>query len=272
MPIRAATADDLTAVSTLLSVRPEYVRADWELPSFDLAHDAWVAEEAGRVSGYAAVMAGQRLVHEAEEPGVGDALLVLAAERARERGFAVIRLTVEAENELVRRHPFELESETLAMWRRLDSPVPEPDWPPGIAVRTFEPADAKAVHAMLDEAYRAWDSHYVPLAHEDWLRWMTGDIDFDPTVWWLAERDGEPAGCALHWRTGWLKDLAVRPSERRRGLGGALVLHGLAEFAKRGVERVGLKVDAANPTGAVRLYERLGFVVDRREATWALSL
>ena len=158
------------------------------------------------------------------------------------------------------------------MWRSLDDPVPEPEWPPRIAVRTFEPADAEAVHAMLDEAYRAWDGQYVPLAHDDWLRWMTGDIDFDPTVWWLAERDGELVGCALHWRTGWLKDLAVRPSERGRGLGGALVLTGLAEFARRGVGRVGLKVDAANPTGAIRLYERLGFVLDRREATWALSL
>src|SRR4051812_17154665 len=101
---------------------------------------------------------------------------------------------------------------------------------------------------------------------------MTGDTDFDPTVWWLAERDGELVGCALHWRTGWLKDLAVGESERGRGLAAALVLHGLTEFARRGVKRVGLKVDAANPTGAVRLYERLGFRIERREAVWALSL
>ena len=65
---------------------------------------------------------------------------------------------------------------------------------------TAEPADAKAVHALLDEAYRAWDSRYVPLAHDDWLRWMTGDIDFDPTVWWLAERDGELAASLLERR------------------------------------------------------------------------
>jgi hypothetical protein len=33
-----------------------------------------------------------------------------------------------------------------------------------------------------------------------------------------------------------------------------------------------LKVDAATPTGAIRLYERLGFVTKRGEAIWALSL
>ncbi len=80
---------------------------------------------------------------------------------------------------------------------------------------------------------------------------MTGDPEFDPDVWWLAERDGTLVGCALHWSSGWLKDLAVRDSERGRGLGAALVTTGLAEFARRGKRRVGLKVDAGNPTGAV---------------------
>ena len=98
-------------------------------------------------------------------------------------------------------------------------------------------------------------------AHDDWLRWMTGDIEFDPTVWWLAERDGALAGCALHWRTRLAEGprrarVRARPRPRRR----ARRCTGLAEFARRGVERVGLKVDAANPTGALRLYERLGFV------------
>jgi hypothetical protein len=87
--------------------------------------------------------------------------------------------------------------------------------------------DVLVVHALLDEAYRAWDSQYVPQTHDDWLRWMTGDVEFDPTVWWLAERDGELVGCALY---------------------------------------------ADNPTGAVQLYERLGFVTERREGQWASSL
>jgi ribosomal protein S18 acetylase RimI-like enzyme len=46
----------------------------------------------------------------------------------------------------------------------------------------------------------------------------------------------------------------------------------LVEFARRGVRRAGLKVDAANPTGAPRLYARLGFTIERREQIWALSL
>src|SRR4051794_31872148 len=247
MPIRAAMEDDLPAVAELLGLAAPYVRSDWEVPSFDLARDAWLVDDGGRLVGYAAVAAGERLVLAASDPAVADALLGAAVARARELAFGTLRLTAPRDSELVRRHPLALESETLAMWRPLDAPIPPPEWPRGIAVRTFAPADGGTVHALLDEAYRAWDSSYVPIRHEDWLRWMSGDTDFDPTVWWLAERDGELVGCALHWRTGWLKDLAVGESERGRGLAAALVLHGLTEFACRGVKRVGLKVDAANP-------------------------
>ncbi len=52
--------------------------------------------------------------------------------------------------------------------------------------------------------------------------------------------------------------------ERGAGLGKSLVRHGLRAYAERGVERVGLKVDAANPTGATELYAREGFVTDQR--------
>jgi GNAT superfamily N-acetyltransferase len=265
--IRPPREDELDAVAALLAVRPELLRSDWEMPSFDLANDAWVAEDDDGIVGYAAVMPGERLVLAG-----ADALLERAVSRARERGFAALSLTTGGATDLVRNHGFRLVQETLALRRPLDGLLAEPEWPDGVVVRTFEPADAEAVQALLDEAYRAWDSRYVPLAHDDWLRWMTGDPDFDPTVWWLAERNGGLVGCALHWRTGWLKDLAVRESERGRGLGAALVQQGLAEFARRGVGSLGLKVDAANPTGAIRLYERLGFVLERREAVWALSL
>ena len=96
---------------------------------------------------------------------------------------------------------------------------------------------------------------------------MTGDADFDPAVWWLAERDGG----ARRLRAPLAQRLAEGPRRPRvasaaAGSAPRSSEQGLAEFARRGVARVGLKVDAGNPTGAVRLYERLGFVVERREA------
>jgi ribosomal protein S18 acetylase RimI-like enzyme len=281
-PVRGASWDDFDAVAQVLArqsraggggpmERPEFVRAEWELPSFEVGRDNWVAGD-----GYAAVTPAGGLVLAARDEATADALLGRAVERAREQGFASLQLNVlnrdEQHARLVRVHPFELQTEVLTMWRGLGGTQSEPAWPEGTSARTFEPADASAVHALLDEAYRGWDTHYVPLAHEDWVPLMTGDIEFDPTVWWLAERNGELVGCALWWSGGWLNDIVVRQSERGRGLGSALVRQGFAEFARRGKQRVGLKVDTANPTGAPRLYERLGFVTERREQIWALSL
>jgi ribosomal protein S18 acetylase RimI-like enzyme len=157
----------------------------------------------------------------------------------------------------------------LRMSCELDREFPSPAWPEGISVRTYQPRDGEAVHALLDEAYRGWDAAYTPVAHAHWLTAMPGDSDFDANLWFLAERDGALAGCALHWASGWLKDLAVREDERGRGLGRALVLAGIDEYVRRGVKRVGLKVDAENPTGALALYESIGFAAETLDPTWA---
>lgn len=287
MEIRPAGWDDFGSVCELLSTRSravygvsevlsDHVRADWELPSFEVGRDNWVAVENGRLAGYAAVSPTQDLLHAAAAAVAGDALLAVAVERARECGLNAIRVVVSVADEplhaLVRRHGFERETEILRMWKTLDGSDPDPVWPDSITVRTYEPSDATNVKQLLDDAYLAWDASYVPMAHDDWVRWMTEDADFDPAVWWLAEGDVGLAGCALHWRTGWVKDLAVRESHRGRGLGTSLLLNTFGEFARRGIARVGLKVDAGNPTGAIRLYERLGFVTDRREEVRALCL
>jgi ribosomal protein S18 acetylase RimI-like enzyme len=298
MEVRPAGWDDFDAVCELLEarsravhgisdMRPEHVRAEWELPSFTVGADNWVADVDGRAAGYAALSPTHDLVHAARDPAAGDALLAAAVARARERDLDVIRVVVasadEPLNALVERGGFEPGVEVLRMWKTLDGADPDPVWPEGVSVRTFEEVDAGAVKGLLDEAYLAgavkglldeaylaWDRSYVPMARDDWVRWMTEDADFDPAVWWLAEDDGVLAGVALHWRGGWLKDLAVRESQRGRGLGTALLRHGFHEFERRGVERIGLKVDGANPTGAIRLYERTGFVTDRRERVWSL--
>lgn len=58
--------------------------------------------------------------------------------------------------------------------------------------------------------------------------------------------------------------LAVRKPWRKRGLGLALVQHSFVDFFKRGKARVGLGVDAANLTGATRLYEKAGMRASRQ--------
>jgi GNAT superfamily N-acetyltransferase len=268
--IRGATWDDLEAVNALLAreVDLDQLRRRWQLPAFDLARDTWLTIEGGHVAGYAELQPNQELTL------TSPALLEHAERRARERGFDV--LTVTATPDRPPGPGFRLDREILRMWRWLGGALPAPRWSDRVRVRTYEDGDARTVHALLDECYSGWDRTYVMNAHDDWLAFMTGHDEFDPALWFLVEHDGELVACALHWRptngNGWLKDIVVRPSERGHGIGSALLHTGFRAYADLGAARVGLKVDANNPTGAVRLYERNGFVTDRRYGMWAKRL
>jgi ribosomal protein S18 acetylase RimI-like enzyme len=66
--------------------------------------------------------------------------------------------------------------------------------------------------------------------------------------------------------------LGVRRPWRGRGLGEALLRRSFAALHARGQRRIRLSVDAENPTGATRLYERAGMRVLRESATWERDL
>ena len=61
-------------------------------------------------------------------------------------------------------------------------------------------------------------------------------------------------------RRAWLDHISVRRPWRQRGLAASLIGSTLRLLRERGLDEATLGVDAENPTGAVRLYERMGFV------------
>lgn len=98
---------------------------------------------------------------------------------------------------------------------------------------------------------------------------------FDLGVWFLAVADGEPVGaaiCSMSEGVGWVDSPGVRRPWRKHGVGLVLLQHAVGEFHQRGLQRVALGVDAANPTGATRLYERAGMTVAQQHATYAKEL
>ena len=93
------------------------------------------------------------------------------------------------------------------------------------------------------------------------MSFRLGAPDFDPTLWFLVW-DGPDLAAVLRGERrgdiGWVGAIGVRERWRMQGLGLALLRHAFADWYSRGVRRVGLGVDAENPTGATRLYERAG--------------
>jgi ribosomal protein S18 acetylase RimI-like enzyme len=70
-------------------------------------------------------------------------------------------------------------------------------------------------------------------------------------------------GCA----DGWITQVGVRPDQRGRGLGAALVVEALRRMRAEGAGAALLDVGLDNPAGA--LYRRLGFAPIGRRARFA---
>lgn len=163
-------------------------------------------------------------------------------------------------------------------WRmeiKLEEAPPTPVWPAGIELRPFDrEAYAQLVWQADNEAFRDhWGSHDSTFA--EWSHRRFGKPDFDPTLWIIAWDGDQIAGISLNrfrMRIGWVGSLGVRRPWRKHGLGLALLQHSFGEFYNRGMKTIGLGVDASNPTGATRLYQRAGMYIASEFVTYDKEL
>jgi ribosomal protein S18 acetylase RimI-like enzyme len=133
--------------------------------------------------------------------------------------------------------------------------LPPPVWPEGSSVRGFHPSDGPRLHALLEDGYRRGGGSVD--TYENWLPALLGDSEFDPGLCFLVEAGDELVAGAICWTSAFVKDIVVRQTWRRHGLGEALLRLAFRTFQERGASRVDLKVQARNAP-AIRLYERVG--------------
>lgn len=155
----------------------------------------------------------------------------------------------------------------------MDGPVPGPEFPEGITLRTYNPeTDAEAVYLAENDAFRDHFGHVERPFEEGFKQWKRRreHEGYDPTLYFLAMDGNEIAGVNIcrsysHYDAdrGWVRSLGVRRPWRKRGLGMALLRHSFNEFYRRSKRKVGLGVDSQNLTGALRLYENAGMHVDQ---------
>jgi len=124
-------------------------------------------------------------------------------------------------------------------------------------------ADDEGVFTAEHDSFRDHWGH-TPVSFEVWKHSKLGRENFDPSLWFVAWYGDEIAGfsqCRYRSGMGWVGTLGVRRPWRKQGLGLALLYHSFGEFYKRGMMKIGLGVDAQNPTGATRLYQKAGMRV-----------
>ena len=73
-------------------------------------------------------------------------------------------------------------------------------------------------------------------------------------------------------KCGWILDIGVLKPHRRTGIGTMLMLHGMRRLKAMGMTSAMLGVDDWNVTKAMRLYEKVGFKVARKELAYERSI
>lgn len=259
------------------------VTADWEAPGFDLERGTRVLVDDGEVIGYA-VVAGSEVDATVAPSRFGQGLeerLVAWIESAAEPGTTVehfVPVALPAFAQVLEGRDW---APTRTFWRmRIDhTPGPDgtdareqPSWPSGIAVRGMDVhRDAQAVHALVQTAFADIGSHHER-SFEEWSTSMLDPKRFEPDLCRVALDGDEIVGaCLSHDMSGdygFVRQLAVTRSQRGRGLGRALLLESFDRHATRGLPQTQLGVDAANQTGATRLYESVGMRVSEQFTRW----
>ncbi len=277
---RGATVDDADAVADLIhAVEPVEpisgadVRDWWRGQEIErdarLVHapDGRLAAS-GNVSQRSDAASVEGYVHpDFQGRGLGAYLVDWGEDRARELGFARVRNAVLSTDGPARELLTSRGSRTVrhyyVMKTEVGDDVQEPEWPPGLDVRTFADGDERELYEADQEAF-AEDWSRPERSFEVWWSKFGEAEKFDPSLTFLAWDGDRLAGysiCGLAFGGGLVNLLGVRPAWRQRGLGLALLRHSFRELRARGVDSVSLGVDASNPTGATRLYERAGMQV-----------
>jgi mycothiol synthase len=172
----------------------------------------------------------------------------------------------------------------INMARPVDDGLPPVQVPDGYRLRTFDAERDMEETWRVDMAAFADHWGFAPFPLDEYVH-MLGQPGFRPGLSWLAEEEasGAVVGIGLNrispdWiaqtgrQEGTVQVLGVLREHRQRGLGSALLVQSLHVLRGAGMQAVHLWADSENLTGAVRIYERLGFQVRKTTAVYRRAL
>ncbi len=160
------------------------------------------------------------------------------------------------------------------------APIPCAKLPAGIELRPVQaPEQLRAIWNAKEEAFADHWGHGLR-TEEDFRKWRD-DPMHEHHLWQVAwdANTNEVAGVSVNtiyhadnahygFKRGWVDTLGVRRNWRGQGLAKALLANSLRKLHVQGMTEAALGVDAANPTGALQLYEGMGFYSFKESAVW----
>lgn len=163
----------------------------------------------------------------------------------------------------------------------LASPLPTVDLPDGFEVRPTKSEHLRDIFDASSEASQDYqDNKESNDQDKDFQKWQTEPL-FQPELFrvaWHIESN-EVAGMVLNYidwnqnkalghKAGYTEGISVRQPYRNRGLAKSLISMSLHLHKSLGMTEAKLGVDANNPTGALNLYESVGFKVQNSLAVY----
>ncbi|GAA3148035.1 mycothiol synthase [Kribbella aluminosa] len=274
-------------------------------PGLDLERDTTSLWEGGQLVGYGLVLASQSVtdldrvrtdavVHpEWRGRGFGTALTQWIIDRARELHAATFPevpgyvaagavITNAGAAELLTGFGFEAVRYYFDMRRPFDQPIPDVPLADGFELSPFDGAREDELREAHFEAFsdhwgwtrptpEAWRARTIESrAFRGAQSYVVTDGD---TVAAYVNCYEYPASTeATGVRELYIGQVGTRRAYRGRGLARAALAKVLAEAARAGYERGALGVDGDNPTGALGLYEKLGFSTHQKFVNYQLAL
>ena len=283
----------------------EDVLEELDNPMIDLARDWVVVEADGRIVAHAQltprapydgslkVEIGGTVHPDHRGQGLGSQLVPAMIDRAREyvreRGDLqpVIAATAPADNtdlaDIFARHgmlPHRWNFLMVCDLSRVEGSgngLPE-----GYVVSTWEGIDQDEMRLAHNEAFVDHPG-FVPWSRELWAQWVVETRNSRPALSLVArDADGRVAAYvqtsefdaffeATGVREAYVNKVGTLPDHRRRGLAAALLRIAVRSYRDAGYGRASLDVDSENPTGALGLYESIGFATDQRWSSYLLG-
>jgi len=171
---------------------------------------------------------------------------------------------------LLEAHGYLPHNHSFLMTRPLSEKTPELPLPDGYVVREVEEEHTRSIWNACGEAMKDEANFNEEFWSQEGYEWLCGLRVFRPELWRIAWMDEEIAGGVLNFidevenrkygrNWGYTQGIFVGRRHRGKGLASALIARSFDVLRAQGLSDAALTVDTQNPSGALRLYEKMGF-------------
>jgi mycothiol synthase len=283
--VRNVTLDEVAVIENAPSQNLDgLLMAEWDGKLAGMVQpyvDKFREEKKGFISSLAVLPEFRRL-------GIAKRLMSAAIKALREKGMGTIQAWAWTDRvgcvRLYESFGFRLVRVTSLMKAGLDGIFSKADENRDVVLREMATTDDDiALMVRLDNEAFSEHFNFRPVTVEE-IKYMLTEMPWyqHRKVWCALLRD-EPAGYVVagideglnaekRVRYGWVLDIGVLKPHRRRRVGLTLIQRAMRYLKSMGMDDALLYVDETNPTGAMKLYKRVGFSTFHRNAVYELQL